>query len=291
MEDSNNWMDVTNDVSYSLSDAQLGIQDPFELSIESPMDHFPDNNEQTSLFASAAPFSQGLPQSSSPQTQFQSQQQQFFFQQQQQQQQFLFQQQQQQLQLQQQQQQQQQLQQQQQQLFQQPQLLLAVKKEFEEIQSLDEDALVALDSDTFQDYVDRLRQRRPLTRNEEMLFKKLFKKIKNRESARKSRQAKKEISQELDDQVHVLSQKTQSLKLEVSALAAVNQQIRNEISFSEKLIASNPFLSMLYNKTWGELNKSSDSIVKLQVNENTQTRCTFHSSTDFVSNNGVTVHS
>lgn len=73
----------------------------------------------------------------------------------------------------------------------------------------------------------------------------------------------------------------------MSALTAVNQQIRNEISFSEKLIASNPFLSKLYNKTLAELNKP-DNIVKLQMNEN---RCTFRSTTDFVSNNGVAVNS
>ena len=36
---------------------------------------------------------------------------------------------------------------------------------------------------------------------------------------------------------------------ELSALYATNQQIKNEISFSEKLIASNPFLSKLYAKT------------------------------------------
>jgi DNA-directed RNA polymerase specialized sigma54-like protein len=84
---------------------------------------------------------------------------------------------------------------------------ITVKNEF------DEEYLVTLDSDTFQDYVQQIRKRRSLTRNEEQIVKRLVKKIKNRESARKSRQAKKEISQELDEQVVKLTEQAQSLKL------------------------------------------------------------------------------
>jgi hypothetical protein len=166
----------------------------------------------------------------------------------------------------------------------QPELLLDEKMIY------DEDYLVALDSDTFQDYVDKLRHRRALTKNEELLFKKLYKKIKNRESARKSRQAKKEISQELDEQVLILTQKEQQLQLEIAALLAVNQQIKSEISFTEKLIASNPFLSKLYSKTWGDLVQPNikTEFVKFPMNE--ATRCT-GPVPEFISSKGVTVNS
>jgi len=286
MEIEHNWMDIT--------DNELGIHDPFDLSLESPMDLYPNSFEnitQSSFGSTPFYYHQPLNQPTlqfpplPPQQNFIPVKKEFEEIPQFQQQLFI---------------QSQQMQPLQQPYFQslplqqlppQKQLSTAVKNEhqFDEIHSSDEDALVALDSDTFQDYVNRLRQHRTLTRNEEASFKKIFKKIKNRESARKSRQAKKEISQELDEQVHVLSQKTQSLKLEVSALTAINQQIRNEISFSEKLIASNPFLSKLYQKACGELNKSDS--MKVQIPENTQTRCTFRSTTDFVSNKGVTVNS
>lgn len=78
---------------------------------------------------------------------------------------------------------------------------------------IDEEYLVTLDSDTFQDYIHQIRKQRSLTRNEEQIVKRLVKKIKNRESARKSRQAKKEISQELDEQVLKLTEQTQNMKL------------------------------------------------------------------------------
>jgi len=156
--------------------------------------------------------------------------------------------------------------------------------------AFDEEYLVSLDSETFQNYVHQLRQRRILTSNEEVIVKRLVKKIKNRESARKSRQAKKEVSQELDEQVQRLIQQTQSLKLEASSLYAINQQIKNEISFSEKLIASNPYLSKLYAKTWSDLQNMTKS-GEDNISPNTTQRCTPVSFTNTTNNNGVVVNS
>jgi len=154
-----------------------------------------------------------------------------------------------------------------------------------------EEYLVTLDYDSFQDYVLQVRKRRSLTRAEEESVKRLIKKMKNRESARKSRLAKKEISQELDEQVGKLTDQTHSLKLEVAALYATNQQIKNEISFSEKLIASNPFLSNLYAKTMKGEPVQSNQLKAIECNTDAEIPRCNPSTFRLASNPSVAAHS
>jgi hypothetical protein len=106
--------------------------------------------------------------------------------------------------------------------------------------------LAALDSDSFQEYVDRLESVRKLTSAELNEVKKIRRRIHNRESARKSRQEKREWTDDLDEKIKALTDQLHQTKLEVASLAAENQSLRNEIAFSYHLIANNPVLSQLY---------------------------------------------
>jgi len=106
--------------------------------------------------------------------------------------------------------------------------------------------LAALDSDAFQEYVDRLESLRKLTSAELNEIKKIRRRIHNRESARKSRQEKREWTDDLDEKIKALTDQLHQTKLEVASLAAENQSLRNEIAFSYHLIANNPVLSQLY---------------------------------------------
>jgi len=108
------------------------------------------------------------------------------------------------------------------------------------------DKLTALDSDTFEDYVNRLESLRKLSSAEQNEVKKMRRRIHNRESARKSRQDKRDHTDLLDIRIRQLTDQLHETKLEVASLASENQLLRNEIAFSYHLITNNPILSQLY---------------------------------------------
>lgn len=113
-----------------------------------------------------------------------------------------------------------------------------VKHHFEE--------LTALDSATFDHFVQRLAAARKITTLEQAELKKMKRRIHNRESARRSRQDKRSHAGALEEQVRALTDQLNEMKLEVATLSAANSQLQNEIEFSTQLIRASPILAQLF---------------------------------------------
>jgi regulator of replication initiation timing len=104
-----------------------------------------------------------------------------------------------------------------------------------------EDALIALDSQSFDEYVEGAYRFKKYTEEEKEFFRDIRRRIKNRESARKSRMNKRTkldtLSvqvQDLNDQTSILIQENEQLKIE-------NYQLKNEVFYLKNIIHANNY--------------------------------------------------
>jgi len=92
-----------------------------------------------------------------------------------------------------------------------------------------EDALLSLDSISFDEYIKKTMNSRSLPEEEIELVKDIKRRIKNRESARKSRNIKRSKLDNLEGKVKELKEENTSLKNEVSYLRQYNSQLQMEV--------------------------------------------------------------
>jgi len=99
-----------------------------------------------------------------------------------------------------------------------------------------EDSLISLDSQTFDEYVERAYQYRKYSEEEKEYFRDVRRRIKNRESARKSRMNKRTKLDNLSGQVKGLNDQTALLKQENESLKLENYQLKNEVIYLRNFI-------------------------------------------------------
>jgi len=92
-----------------------------------------------------------------------------------------------------------------------------------------EDALLSLDSISFDEYIEKSMISRKFSNQEQEIVKDIKRRIKNRESARKSRKIKRNKLDVLEGKVKDLKEENNNLKMEVSHLRIENNQLRNEV--------------------------------------------------------------
>jgi len=99
-----------------------------------------------------------------------------------------------------------------------------------------EDSLIALDSQTFDEYVEGAYRFRKYTEEEKEYFRDIRRRIKNRESARKSRMNKRTKLDTLSVQVKDLNDHTSLLIQENEQLKQENFQLKNEVIYLKNII-------------------------------------------------------
>jgi len=105
-----------------------------------------------------------------------------------------------------------------------------------------EDALMSLDSVSFEEYIGKVMNHKRFTENDNNLVKDIKRRIRNRESARKSRRNKKTKIEVLQDKVSQLNgenlglkQDVYSLKQDVCNLTQENVNLKNEVVYWREL--------------------------------------------------------
>jgi len=118
------------------------------------------------------------------------------------------------------------------------------------------DALVALEIDSFDDYIVRVSKFRALTIEEKDEVKMIARRIKNRESARRSRREKKDHFADLEKEVRQLKSQVEHMRMELASLRSENTYLKNEVQFSSSIISSNPTLAQIYSENICHMNPS-----------------------------------
>jgi len=110
-----------------------------------------------------------------------------------------------------------------------------------------EDALLSLDSMSFEEYIGKVMNHRRFTENDNNLVKDIKRRIRNRESARKSRRNKKTKIEVLQDKVNQLNgenlglkQDVYGLKQDVCNLTQENINLKNEVVYWRELNNNKP---------------------------------------------------
>jgi len=111
-----------------------------------------------------------------------------------------------------------------------PEKLLNVK--------LYEDSLLALDSQSFDEYVEGAYLKKKFSEEEKDYFRDIRRRIKNRESARKSRKNKRTKLDTLSSQVQELTDETNNLRLDNNNLRQENFQLKNEVVYLQSVISN-----------------------------------------------------
>jgi len=110
-------------------------------------------------------------------------------------------------------------------------LSLPQPEKFESDIKFYEDALISLDSISFDEYMDRISIYRRFNQEEKDKLRDIKKRIKNRESARKSRNNKRNKLETLEYQVKDLTEETVTLREEISYLTQENHQLKSEVVY------------------------------------------------------------
>ena len=116
----------------------------------------------------------------------------------------------------------------------------------DDIDTLDQKALLQLSSRAFEEYVRRKTATRDLTPEEKKDLKRQRRLIKNRESAQASRQRKKNYIEKLEAKVASLSQANTQLRAQVAALTNETGSLKQEVSNLQGLIKKAPALQQLW---------------------------------------------
>jgi len=98
----------------------------------------------------------------------------------------------------------------------------------EEGQMLSREHLLALSSQTFEDYIRKLQSIRDITTEEKKEIKRQRRLIKNRESAQASRQRKKSYLDKLEQKVAAISSVNAQLREQLNAMQTANRTLNNE---------------------------------------------------------------
>jgi len=124
-----------------------------------------------------------------------------------------------------------------------------------------EDSLIALDSQTFDEYVEGAYQYRKYSEEEKEYFRDLRRRIKNRESARKSRMNKRTKLDTLSGQVKDLNDHTMLLQQENDSLKRENSQLKNEVIYLKNVISTYSYGNHGNNNTVKEEEPSSSKSI------------------------------
>jgi len=111
---------------------------------------------------------------------------------------------------------------------------------------LSREALLNLDSFTFDDYVRKVATSRELSSEEQKELKRQRRLIKNRESAQASRQRKKDYIDQLEEKVAKLTSDNVAMKERITALQTENKSLKDEVIYLHSVIKKNPGLSSLF---------------------------------------------
>eukprot|EP01121_Diplochlamys_sp_Union-15-3_P022144 TRINITY_DN933_c0_g1_i1.p1 TRINITY_DN933_c0_g1~~TRINITY_DN933_c0_g1_i1.p1 ORF type:complete len:596 (+),score=97.94 TRINITY_DN933_c0_g1_i1:88-1875(+) len=111
---------------------------------------------------------------------------------------------------------------------------------------LPREALLNLNSSSFDDYVRKVGTSREISNEEQKALKRQRRLIKNRESAQASRQRKKDYIDQLEEKVAKLTNDNASIKEHLAALQSENNHLKNEVTYLHDIIKKNPGLSSLF---------------------------------------------
>jgi len=111
-----------------------------------------------------------------------------------------------------------------------------------------EDALLSLDSVSFDEYIDKANSYQRFTDQEKELIRDIRRRIKNRESARKCRRSRLTKLEILQGKVNEMNEETIILREENSALKVENTKLKNEVFFLQDIINGNQTYLNTYNE-------------------------------------------
>jgi len=111
---------------------------------------------------------------------------------------------------------------------------------------LSRQALLALRSNEFDQYISKVQEKRDLTSDEQRELKRQRRLIKNRESAQQSRQRRKDYIEQLEEKVAQLTSDNQALKTELFTVREQSGQLRQEVAYLQGVIKKNRGLNAVY---------------------------------------------
>merc|ERR1712063_36862 len=132
--------------------------------------------------------------------------------------------------------------------------------------TLPRETLLVTSRPEFDSFVASVSKGRQLTEEEKKEVSRQRQLIKNRKTAAISRQRKKERQERLEAQYKELTESQHRLKERLAGLETQNQQMRQEISFFENLVRSNPVASSVWEKLkWAKKQYSMASPSMIQA--------------------------